>query len=142
MESNRYTYRVEWSDEDDAFVARCLELPSLAAHGESAIKALEEAQRAVDAAVDWIAEEGESVPEPMQLSSYRGNILFRTTPETHRELSLRAQESGVSLNQYLSGIVQRGLASPPWGYDSRELERSVAMLIAQMERLQKMVVRQ
>ncbi len=42
--------------------------------------------------------------------TYHGNILFRTTPETHRELSLRAQESGVSLNQYLSGVVHRGLA--------------------------------
>jgi predicted HicB family RNase H-like nuclease len=49
----------------------------------------------------------------MQLSSYRGNILFRTTPETHRELSPRAQESDVSLNQYLALVVQRGLAYPP-----------------------------
>ena len=129
METNRYTYRVEWSEEDNAFVARCLELPYMAAHGESATAALEEARRAVDAAVAWMREEGEPPPEPMQLSSYRGNILFRTTPETHRELSLRAQGAGVSLNQYLSGLVQRGLASPSDGLRSlvqREVARQLA----------------
>ena len=142
METNRYTYRVEWSEEDEAFVARCLELPSLAGHGESATRALEEVQRAVDAAVEWMREEGEWVPEPMQLSSYRGNILFRTTPETHRELSLRAQESGVSLNQYLSGVVLRGLGLRPMGNDLHELELSVARILKQIERLEQATAKQ
>ncbi len=125
MKENRYTYRVEWSEEDGAFVARCLELPSMAAHGQTAAQALEEVQRAVDAAVEWMREEGEAVPEPMRLSSYRGNILFRTTPETHRELSLKAQESGVSLNQYLSLVVQRALAAFPGGLRT-PVQREVA----------------
>jgi len=63
VKDNRYTYRVEWSEEDETFVARCLELPSLAAHGDSAVQALAEARRAVDAAVEWMREEGEPVPE-------------------------------------------------------------------------------
>jgi predicted RNase H-like HicB family nuclease len=126
---SKYEIIIFWSEEDEAFVARCLELPSMAAHGQTAAQALEEVRQAVDAAVEWMREEGEAVPEPMQLSSYRGNILFRTTPETHRELSLRAQESGVSLNQYLSLVVQRGLAAFPEGFGGlvqREVARQLA----------------
>jgi hypothetical protein len=37
METNKliekYTYRVEWSEEDKLHIGRCLEFPSLAAHG-------------------------------------------------------------------------------------------------------------
>ena len=31
----RYTYRIEWSQEDGIFVARCVEFPGLGAHGHS-----------------------------------------------------------------------------------------------------------
>jgi len=30
---DRYTYREEWSEEDGVYLARCLEFPSVAAHG-------------------------------------------------------------------------------------------------------------
>jgi len=30
-DKERYTYREEWSQEDDAYIAHCLEFPSLAA---------------------------------------------------------------------------------------------------------------
>lgn len=31
----KYTYRIEWSEEDGCHVARCLEFPSLSAHGDT-----------------------------------------------------------------------------------------------------------
>lgn len=68
MKENRYTYRVEWSEGDGTFVARCLELPSMAAHGQTAAQALEEVQRAADAAIEWVREEGEAVLEPISPS--------------------------------------------------------------------------
>ncbi len=38
----KYTYRIEWSEEDNTHISRCLEFPSLAAHGDTAEKALKE----------------------------------------------------------------------------------------------------
>ena len=40
--ADKYTYRIEWSEEDRAHVARCLEFPSLAAHGKTSEDALRE----------------------------------------------------------------------------------------------------
>ena len=38
----KYTYRVEWSEEDNTHIAKCLEFPSLSAHGKTAKEALSE----------------------------------------------------------------------------------------------------
>ncbi len=52
METNKliekYTYRVEWSEEDKLYVARCPEFPSLAAHGSTVEDALKEIEKVVD----------------------------------------------------------------------------------------------
>jgi predicted RNase H-like HicB family nuclease len=60
----KYTYRVEWSEEDAAHIAYCLEFSSLAAHGNTAEKALSEIQKSVAASIKWMKEEGEKIPEP------------------------------------------------------------------------------
>ena len=31
----KYTYRIEWSEDDHCHVARCLEFPSLSSHGDT-----------------------------------------------------------------------------------------------------------
>jgi len=36
----KYTYRIEWSEDDHCHIARCLEFPSLAAHGDIIEEAL------------------------------------------------------------------------------------------------------
>jgi len=97
----KYTYRVEWSAEDDAHVARCLEFPSLAAHGRTAQQALKEIESVVRAAIAWLEEDGEAVPEPFGLKRYRGNLTPRVPPELHRRLAIQSAEEGVSLNQYI-----------------------------------------
>jgi len=51
----KYTYRIEWSEEDQAHIARCLEFPSLAAHGKTPEKALKEIETVVAASVSWIS---------------------------------------------------------------------------------------
>jgi len=98
---DKYTYRVEWSDEDRTHIARCLEFPSLAAHGSTAKKALAEIEKVVETSIAWLVEEGDSVPEPFGLKTYKGNLTLRIPPELHRELSIRSAEQGISLNQYI-----------------------------------------
>ena len=59
---DKYTYRLEWSDENKCRVARCLEFPSLGAHGNTAEKTLKEIRTVVAASIAWMHEENEPVP--------------------------------------------------------------------------------
>jgi len=45
--TEKYTYRVEWSEEDKTHIARCLEFPSLMAHGDTIEGALKEIKEVV-----------------------------------------------------------------------------------------------
>ena len=98
---DRYTYREEWSGEDRAYVARCLEFPSLAAHGATAADALTELRKVVAASLKDLEASDEPVPEPLGSRDYSGKLVLRLPRELHREVSIRAAEEGVSLNQYL-----------------------------------------
>lgn len=66
---DKYTYRVEWSEEDNVHIAHCLEFPSLMAHGNTAGKALMEIEKVVTESVKWMEEENEPVPEPFGLKN-------------------------------------------------------------------------
>ena len=99
--SEKYTYRVEWSEEDQLHIGRCLEFPSLAAHGATAEGALKEIEKVVGEAIVWMQEENEEIPEPFGLKRYKGNLTLRIPAEVHRNLSIKSAEEGVSVNQYI-----------------------------------------
>ena len=97
----KYTYRAEWSEDDEAFIARALELPSLLAHADTPEGAIKELKVALNVALDSMIEEGQDLPEPISLHKFKGKFLVRTTPEMHKEITIQAAESGVSVNQFV-----------------------------------------
>lgn len=97
----KYTFRTQWSAEDKAHLSRCMEFPSLTAHGSTPETALREIQTVVAESIRWMSETGEVIPEPFGSKKYSGKYPLRITPELHRELSIRAAEQNVSLNQYI-----------------------------------------
>jgi predicted RNase H-like HicB family nuclease len=99
--AEKYTYRVEWSEEDNVHVARCLEFPSLMAHGDTIETALKEIEKVVVETLKWMQEESEKIPEPFGLKKYKGNLTLRIPPEVHRNLVIKSAEEGVSINQYI-----------------------------------------
>ena len=58
--ADKYSYRVEWSEEDKCFIARCLELPSLGANGKTKEKALNEIFNVVSETINWMQEENKN----------------------------------------------------------------------------------
>lgn len=98
---DKYTYRIEWSGDDQCHVARCLEFPSLAAHGETLEEALREIEYVVAESVKWMQEEGEAAPEPFGLKKFKGLLTLRIPPEKHRDLVIRCAEEGISLNRFI-----------------------------------------
>jgi len=97
----KYTYRVEWSEEDNLHIARCLEFPSLAAHGSTVEAALREIEKVVEESIKWMKEENEEIPEPFGLKKYKGNLTLRVPAEVHRRLAIKSAEEGVSVNKYI-----------------------------------------
>lgn len=85
----KYTYRVEQSEKDQLHIARCLEFPSLAAHGDTVEDALKEIEKVVEEAIAWMQEGNEEIPEPFGLKKYKGNLTLRVPAEVHRKLSIK-----------------------------------------------------
>jgi len=97
----KYTFRTQWSEEDQAHISHCLEFPSLSAHGDTPEEALKEIQIVVSESIKWMKSEKEAIPEPLGSKAFSGKYPLRITPELHRELTIRAAEQKVSLNQYI-----------------------------------------
>ena len=97
----KYTYRIEWSEDDKVHIARCLEFPSLATHGNTAEEALHEIEKVVEETIKWMKEDNEQIPEPLGLKKFKGNLTLRVPPEIHRELAIKSAEEGVSINQFI-----------------------------------------
>lgn len=77
---DKYTYRIEWSEEDQIFIARCMEFSGLAAHGTSSESTLKEIKKVINESIKWLKEEGKAVPEPLEMKKFKGNLTLRMPP--------------------------------------------------------------
>ena len=102
LKNDRYTYRVTWSEDDKEYVGLCTEFPSvswLAPTPESALKGI---RKLIADVVKDMNDNGETVPEPLASRNDSGKFMVRVPPEVHRNLVIKAAESGVSLNRLAS----------------------------------------
>ena len=97
--TDRYTYRIFWSDEDEEYVGLCAEFRLLSHLDDTPERALSGIRELVSHAVQLNREEGIAVPEPLSQRRYSGTITLRVPPETHRALAMDAAEAGVSMNR-------------------------------------------
>jgi predicted HicB family RNase H-like nuclease len=102
LKNDHYTYRVTWSEEDKEYVGLCAEFPSLSWLAGSPESALKGIRRVVADVVNDMQAGGETVPIPIASKNFSGKFVVRVPPEVHRNLALKAAESGVSLNRLAS----------------------------------------
>ena len=102
LRTDRYTYRITWSEDDREFVGLCIEFPSLSWLARSPESALKGIRRVVNKALQDIESTGESPPVPISGKLYSGKFVVRIPPEVHRALALKAAEEGISLNRLVS----------------------------------------
>ena len=69
--AEHYLYKVGWSEDDEAYVSRVAEFPSLAAHGESPDSALRSLQQVIEAVLEDMARSKETIPQPLGKRSFR-----------------------------------------------------------------------
>lgn len=100
--TNLYTYRITWSEEDQEFIGLCAEFNSLSWLADSPETALLGIRELIATVVEDMQANGEVIPEPLANRHYSGKFMVRVPPELHRQLSLQAAESGISLNRLAS----------------------------------------
>src|SRR5208283_2184792 len=100
--SNRYTYRVTWSEEDQEFIGLCAEFPSLSWLAGTQNEALHGINKVVSDVISDMESTGEIPPEPLSTKRYSGTFTVRIPSDIHRMLAIQAAESKVSFNRYIS----------------------------------------
>ncbi len=106
-ETDKYTYRVTWSEEDGEFVGLCAEYPALSWLATDLEVALKGIRSIVNDCVEDLQKNGESIPKPIAIRQYSGKFMVRIPPDVHRRLATEAAESGVSLNRIASAKLAR-----------------------------------
>lgn len=99
---DRFTYRVTWSEEDHEYVGLCAEFPSLSWLEKTPEKSLQGIRKLVREVVSDLKRNKELIPEAISTRQYSGKFIVRVPPEVHRMLTIKAAESGVSLNRLVS----------------------------------------
>jgi predicted HicB family RNase H-like nuclease len=102
LKSNRYTYRVMWSEEDQEFIGLCAEFPSLSWLADTQEQALRGITKLVNDVIADIESGNEAIPEPLSVKRYSGKFIVRIPSDVHRKLAIEAAESKVSFNRYIS----------------------------------------
>lgn len=102
LQNDRYTYRVTWSEDDNEYVGLCTEFPSLSWLSATPEAALKGIRKLVAEIVADMESSDETVPESIACRQYSGKFMVRVPPEVHRNLAIRAAESGISLNRIVS----------------------------------------
>jgi len=81
LEISKFTYRVTWSEEDDAFIGTCAEFPSLSWLDETPEEALKGIGRVVKECIDDLMRDNEDIPLGISSRQYSGKFMVRVPPE-------------------------------------------------------------
>jgi predicted HicB family RNase H-like nuclease len=110
--AEHYLYTVGWSEDDEAYVARVAEFPSLAAHGNTQDAALRSVQQVVTAVLKDMTRSREPIPQPLGKRSFSGRLNVRMPSYLHRYLAIEAAQQSVSLNQLINLKLEAPLEMP------------------------------
>jgi predicted RNase H-like HicB family nuclease len=106
QQTPKYSFKVFWSEADNAYIATCPEFTGLSAFGSTEEKALREAKIALQMFIEDIQESGEELPTPQVPHSYSGKLQFRFAKSLHRAAAELAEAEGVSLNNYIEDALR------------------------------------
>ncbi len=102
MVVNKYSYRIQWSEEDDIYICGCLEFPGLFAHGKTQEESLRECKSAIRGAMKILNTKKEEIPKPISVRTYPVSFPLRLPEDVRRALEIEATENSMSLNQLIT----------------------------------------
>ena len=99
MEYKGYKASVSYDEQDSLFVGRVLGITDIIGFHGAAVKELKKSfKEAIDDYLEHCQKKGKNPDK-----EFSGTIYIRTNPELHRTLSIEAEKSGKSLNEYVVG---------------------------------------
>lgn len=101
--SDKYLKIVRWSDEDQCYIGRCPELFIGGCHGDNQVEVYEELCEIVEWHIENELKMGKNLPKPKE---YSGKFNLRINPSLHKVLSIEADKSSKSLNEYINDIIR------------------------------------
>lgn len=108
--NNRYPFTIEWSEEDQEYVATCPAFPGLSAFGDSEEEALREGKIALQGFIETAKANDIPLPEPAARVAFSGKFQLRLPKSLHRQAVRMADLEDVSLNAYISDAVRSRVA--------------------------------
>lgn len=97
----KHSVMINWSEQDQVFIATVPEIENLNAFGSTPEEALRELEGAKELILKVMAEDGESIPSPTTYASSSGQLRVRMPKTLHASLAAEAYVEGVSLNTYI-----------------------------------------
>jgi antitoxin HicB len=102
---------------------------SVCGYGETIEEALDDLLEVKRERLTSYLEEGLIIPEPdKDEDNYSGKFLIRIPKSLHRELAERAKQNEVSLNQFITSILSRGLFLDEYHSALEDLKQEVVFL--------------
>ncbi|NQU64072.1 MAG: type II toxin-antitoxin system HicB family antitoxin [SAR324 cluster bacterium] len=105
MNKELYSIQVNWSDEDEGFIATVPEFPGLSAFGETRQEAVDEAQIVLEGFIEVYEEDSRKLPDPEKIAKYSGQTRLRIPKTLHQKIAQSAEREGVSMNQYINFLL-------------------------------------
>lgn len=128
--ANRYPFNIEWSDEDQEYIATCPAFPGLSAFGETEEKALKEGKTALAGFIRSYKANNMALPEPSVHAMVSGKFQLRLPKSLHRAAIRLAHLEGVSLNSYIVDAVRAKVSGDQLG---NRVLNEIRNLIAQTQ---------
>ena len=130
MKANRYPFHVEWSVEDQEYIATSPAFPGLSAFGKTEEQALKEGKIALAGFIKTYEANNMALPEPAVHEAASGKFQLRLPKSLHRLAVRMARLQGVSLNSYIADAVRARVAGDQV---SNRVINEVRQLLAQTQ---------
>jgi predicted HicB family RNase H-like nuclease len=106
MRYKKYLAKIEYDNDAKVFHGRVLGIKDVVNFEGDCVEELNKAFRdSIEDYLAFCAERGEEPQKP-----YSGKFEIRINPELHERLSMRASEKGISINKFVSEVLQEELA--------------------------------
>ena len=111
-DSDRYLKIVEWSEVDKCYVGSAPGLVYGGCHGENEAEVYKELCEVVEENIALYKADNKPLPAETAGKDYSGKFLLRTGKELHKMLSVRAIQSGDSLNSFCTKMLKKAVSEP------------------------------
>ncbi len=107
---HKYLVIIEWSEEDQVYVAEVPELLGCATHGGTLEQAAENVSEAIESWIEGAKEANYPIPEPLATKQFSGKFVARVNPHLHRLIAMKAKTKGESLNKLVVEALKKEFA--------------------------------